>query len=95
MAVTEKTILERLRAEYELLAMLESTMNLSPQSQLIADAIAEIERLRIALEEIADPMNFMRREAEETGRILTGDALLLAINGYYLGSIARRALGKE
>lgn len=53
---------------------------------------AENERLRLALEEIVNPLKFMRERAEAEGLQLSGMAYSISESVSHLRDIAKRAL---
>lgn len=56
------------------------------------EPVTELERFRQALEDIADPLAALRRDAEAQGRQLSGAAYSIANDPHHLKEIARRAL---
>ena len=61
---------------------------------VLADVMLEIERLRQALQDIAEPMAGLQRAAEAEGATLNRNAPDIANNVGYLRSIARAALAE-
>lgn len=79
------------RAEQYGVTLLIGAIERQKRSQL-----AEIERLREALIEIAEPVSFMRKRAEADGHKLNGRmAVSLSDDANFLKSIAREALGES
>lgn len=58
----------------------------------LTEARAEIARYREALEEVADPIQAMRRRAEAEGSRLSGMAYSISNDIHYVKEIARAAL---
>lgn len=55
-----------------------------------------IKKLKLALQKIADPIQYLREEADKTGATLNGDyAVRIANDALWLKDIARQALKKE
>jgi hypothetical protein len=59
----------------------------------LEDLAADNKRMRRALQEIVDPVRFMREQAEREGKVLDGQwAVRLQDDASYLRGIARKAL---
>ena len=54
----------------------------------------QLEDLRLALDEIADPIKYLKLEAEKVGAKINGFAFELAKDADYLKDIAKKALEK-
>lgn len=91
-----KDIVERLRAKQwpsDNAVSFTSSGDVRQAADLIEALAAEIARLREALEEIADPIGFIQREAAAEGNQINGAMLVqIANDPAHLKRIARTAL---
>lgn len=64
-------------------------------AQALTALLAENERLREALRDVADPLSYLRRMAEAQGSTLNGMAYQIANDPEQIKRIARAALNKD
>lgn len=60
---------------------------------IVREAADEIERLRLALNDVVNPLGNLRRYAEERGTTLNGSAYSVANNLGFVQNVAKEALG--
>jgi hypothetical protein len=62
---------------------------------IVREAADEIERLRLVLSDVVNPLENLRRYAAERGQTLNSSAYSIANNLGFVQEIAKEALGEE
>ena len=86
---------DRLRVESDAALIVAMRNNLIPLLDALEAAEAERDRMRTKLRDIADPIGYLRRYAEEQGGQFNGAMAHHIITPHFLSKMAEEALGEQ